>query len=257
MSALSFPCKSIIFAHVVVTYKRGKWALSGHVWVRSSRTDKMISLPSLKDPHLHLETWSAPWSSPHWSWSGLLRLTRVAGLTWPTAWRASGVWQGSVSHVGRALASSPSRSAWRRGRWRWSIFFQTPTTHSLWRLWTACRSCCPTRGSTPRSTCRPTCLVSWKCRNSLTPAHCVCKRWFKAEVHSKIYINKKGRANLLKMGQSSTLRCLWTTFLMFGPLYTSSNNAVLISPLCSLYFQNRKFFDVCLEIFSEHFQPSH
>lgn len=115
MSVLSFLCKSPIFANVVV-YKRGKWILSGPVWVCSSRTDKMISLPSLKGPRLHLETWSAPWSSPHWSWSGLLHLTRVAGLTWPTAWRASGAWQGSASHVGRALASSLSRLAWRRGR---------------------------------------------------------------------------------------------------------------------------------------------
>lgn len=173
---------------------------------------KMISLPSLKGPRLHPETWSAPWSSLHWSWSGMLRLTRVAGPTWPTAWRASGVRQGSVSHAGRASASSLSRLAWRRGRWRWSIFSQTPTTRSLWRLWTACRSCCPTRGSTPRSTCRPTCLVSWTCRNTLRPAHRVWKRWVKAEVHSNIYIIQKDRANSLKMGQS-TFGCLWTIFI--------------------------------------------
>lgn len=161
MAALSLRCKSIIFANVVD--EKGKLILPGHVWVHNRRTDKMISLPSLKGPRLHLETWSARWSSPHWSWSGLRRLTRVAGPTWPTAWRASDVWQSSASHVGRAWGSSLSRLAWRRGRWRWSIFSQTPTTHSPWRLWTACRSCFPTRSSTPRSTSQPTCLVSWKC----------------------------------------------------------------------------------------------
>lgn len=74
------------------------------------------------------------------------------------------------------------------------------------------------------------------------------KPWAKAEVHSKIYIIQKDRTNLLKMGQSSTLWCLWTTFFYTCPLYTSSNNAVLISPLCSLgYFQNRNFFKACWE----------
>lgn len=191
--------------------------LSGHVGVWSSRTDEIISLPSLKGPRLHLETWSAPWSSPHSSWSGPLRLTRVAGPTWPTAWPAGAVWHGSASRVGRASASSPSRLAWRSGRWRWSISSQIPTTPSPWRLWTACRSCCPTRGSTPRSTCRPTCLVSWRCRNTLRAA---CGN-----------VESRQRSTISRRSE-----------------LTSSNNAVLTSPLCSLgHFQNRTFFDVSLE----------
>lgn len=106
------------------------------------------------------EIWSTPWSSPLSSWSGRHHQTRAAGWIWPTVWVASGVCWGSASRAVPALASCPSRWAWRRGRWRWSIFFQTPTTPSLWKPSTGCRSCCPTRGSSPRSTCPPASLVS-------------------------------------------------------------------------------------------------